>query len=315
MFNRRFLRVKIFQALYAYLQSEEEQVSKQLSELQLSIDRTFDLLLFILNLPAELKQKGELRLEEALKKELPSEEDLNPNRKFVDNRVIKMLMESKKLAVYSNSRQISWSDQQENVSRFYKFMRESKVYLDFMNSGKNSYAEDKNMIVSLIKEVLPKFDSFRNYFHEKSIYWDEEDFDYATVLVSNIIRKTNEGRGIDDLIHAPSGNKDDKDFVDQLFKKTISSDKETEELIMSKAANWDAERIAFIDMILMKMAITEIMNFSSIPVKVSINEYIDISKFFSSPKSGQFINGIVDKVIEDLIEKKKFRKIGRGLMN
>lgn len=315
MFNRRFLRVKIFQALYAYLQSEEKPVSKQLSELQLSIDRTFDLVLFLLNLPAELKQKGELRLEEGRKKELPTEEDLNPNRKFVDNRVIKMLMESKKLAAYSNSRQISWSDQQENISRFYKFMRESDVYLNFMNSGKNSYSEDKNMIVSLIKDVLPKFDAFRNYFHEKSIYWDEEDFDYATVLVSNIIRKTNEDKGIDDLIEAPSGNKDDKDFVDQLFKKTISSDKETEELIMSKAANWDAERIAFIDMILMKMAITEIMNFNSIPVKVSINEYIDISKFFSSPKSGQFINGIVDKVVEDLVEKKKFRKIGRGLMN
>lgn len=315
MFNRRFLRVKIFQALYAYFQSNEKSISKHLKELHHSIDRTFDLVLYLLLLPNELKQKGELRIEEASKKELPTEEDLNPNRKFVDNKVIKMLSESTKIQAYCKQRQISWDDQQETISRFYKLLRESKQYNTFMESDKNSYAQDRDMVISVIKDVLPKFDHFQQYFHDKSIYWDEEDFDYASVLVGNLIRKTTENKGIDEFLKPAFGDEDDKNFVDELFKKAISMSDENEKLIISKTKNWDVDRIAFIDMILMKMAIAEIINFKMIPVKVSMNEYIDISKFFSSPKSGQFINGIVDKVVDELKEKKKFKKVGRGLMD
>ena len=314
MFNRRFLRVKILQALYAFFQSGQDNVTKSLKEVHFSIDRTFDLLLYLLTLPAELKNQGEHRIEEAKKKELPGEEDLNPNRKFVDNQVIQKLMSSERLEKLCNDRKISWSDQQDAIFRFYKQLRSSEVYQTYMSSGNSSYTEDRDMIISIYRELLPKFDLFRAHFQEKSIYWDEEDFDYASFLMVNMLKKTGAQKDIDPQLKPVFEDKEDKEFVDVLFKKTISGSEETEKQIIGKTENWDQDRIALIDMILMKMAITEIVNFSQIPTKVSMNEYIDISKSFSSPKSGQFINGIIDKVIADLKEKKKFRKMGRGLL-
>ncbi len=314
MFNRRFLRVKILQALYAYFQGEQGAVSKPLKELHHSIERTFDLLLFLLTLPAELKNQGEIRIEEAGKKELPGEEDLNPNRKFVDNRVTSMLMNSASLNKLCEKRNISWADQQESVFRFYKNLRDSKAYREYMSGDKDSYANDRDMIISIFKSLLPKFDLFRHHFQEKSIYWDEEDFDYASFLVMNLLGKTSENKTIDEILKPAFNDAEDKEFVEKLFKQCIATSEETEALIIENTKNWDLERIALIDMILMKMAITEIVNFKMIPVKVSMNEYIDISKSFSTPKSGQFINGVIDKVIEKLEKEKKFRKVGRGLM-
>jgi len=313
MFNRRFLRVKILQALYAYYQSDQSGIAKPLKELHHSIDRTFDLLLFMLNFPVELKNQGELRIEESKKKHLPGKEDLNPNRKFVDNKLIEKLISSKKLNTLCKKRGISWTDQQESIIRFYKNLRGEELYKTYMLDSSDSYAKDREMVVSIFKKLLPEFDSFAHHFQEKSIYWDEEDFDYASYLVTNLLKKTSEQKTIDSMLKLVYENQEDKEFVETLFMKTISTSKETEDLIIGKSQNWDSDRIALIDMILMKMAVTEILNFKMIPVKVSMNEYIDISKSFSSPKSGQFINGIIDKVIGELKDKKKFKKIGRGL--
>jgi len=315
MFNRRFLRVKILQALYAYYQSDQSGIAKPLKELHHSIDRTYDLLLFMLSFPIELKYRGELRIEEAMKKFLPGEEDLNPNRKFVDNEVIAKLMSSKKLTLLSKSRGISWDDQQESILKFYKKLRENEVYKTYMSDGIDSYANDREMVVSIYKQLLPEFDLFGQHFQDKSIYWDEEDFDYASFLVTNLLKKTSQNKDIDSVLKPVYGNKDDKEFVETLFKKTIVNGEETEKLIIEKTKNWDVDRIALIDMILMKLAVTEIMNFNMIPVKVSMNEYIDISKSFSTPKSGQFINGIIDKVVGELKINKKFKKVGRGLLD
>jgi N utilization substance protein B len=268
-----------------------------------------------LSFPIELKNLGEIRIEEAKIKQLPNDEDLNPNRKFVDNRLITKLVGSEKLKKLCEKRNISWSDQQDSLSKFYKQMRESELYLNYMNNEKSSYSDDREMILSLYRQLLPEFDRFSQYFQEKSIYWDEEDFDYALFLTINLIKKTGEQKSVDTVLQLLKENKDDTEFVEVLFKKVISESKKTEDLIISKTTNWDVDRIAFIDMILMKMAVTEIMNFNQIPIKVSMNEYIDIAKSFSSPKSGQFINGIIDKVITDLKDQKKFKKIGRGLLD
>jgi len=315
MFNRRFLRIKILQALYAYFQSDQSGIAKPLKELHHSIDRTFDLFLYMLNFPIELKLKGELRLSEAKKKILADQEDLNPNRKFVNNRAIDKLLLSKKLKSLSKSRNISWDDQQNSISRFYKNLRKTELYQTYMADNRDSYANDREMLVSVYRQLIPEFDSFSQHFQEKSIYWDEEDFDYASFLVANLLKKSGEQKSIDSILKPVYENKEDKEFVETLFKQTITKSKETEKLIIDKTKNWDVDRIALIDMILMKMAVTEIMNFNMIPIKVSMNEYIDISKSFSSPKSGQFINGIIDKVVNELKDQKKFKKIGRGLQD
>ncbi|HAW51622.1 MAG TPA: hypothetical protein DCX54_04730 [Flavobacteriales bacterium] len=314
MFNRRFLRVKILQALYAYFQSESKDEGKSLRELHLSINRTFDLYLYLMNLPLALRQQGEKRLEEATKKQIPSEDDLRLNRRFITNSLAEAIGTSDKITKLSNDRGINWTSETESVSRFYKFIRESDQYKTYMEKTDNEFVEDREMLVSIFRDLLPKFDLFRHSFQEKSIYWDEEDFDYASFLVVNTLKKMSTRKKLDDLVKDVYDNKDDKTFVEKLFSKTINLDAKTEKLIMDNARNWDAERIAIIDMILMKMAVAEIVNFRQIPVKVSMNEYIDIAKSFSSPKSSQFINGIIDKVVNELQLKKKVVKVGRGLM-
>lgn len=314
MFNRRFLRVKILQTLYSYFQSESKDSSKSLKELHLSINRTFDLYLYLMNLPVALKQQGEKRVEEAAKKQIPSADDLKLNRRFINNSLTETIDSSGKIKKLSEKRGVNWTSEIESVSRFYKFMRESEQYKLYMQKEENEFEEDREMLVSIFRDLLPKFDLFKHSFQEKSIYWDEEDFDYASYLVIHTLKKISPKKKLDDLVKDVYENKDDKAFVEQLFNKTISLDKKTEKLIMDNAKNWDAERIAIIDMILMKMAIAEIVNFKQIPVKVSMNEYIDIAKSFSSPKSSQFINGIIDKVVLELQAKKKVVKVGRGLM-
>jgi len=314
MFNRRFLRVKILQTLYSYFQSENKDGGKSLKELHLSINRTFELYLYLMNLPLALKQQGEKRLEDAAKKQIPSADDLKLNKRFITNTLIEEIDSSVKITSLSEKRGINWTSEIESVSRFYKFIRESDQYKLYMEKEENEFVEDREMLVSIFRDLLPKFDLFQHSFQEKSIYWDEEDFDYASFLVIHTLKKTSPTKKLNDLVKDVYENKDDKAFVEKLFTKTINLDAKTEKLIMDNAKNWDAERIAIIDMILMKMAIAEIVNFKQIPIKVSMNEYIDIAKSFSSPKSSQFINGIIDKVVSELQLKKKVVKVGRGLM-
>lgn len=314
MFNRRFLRVKILQALYSYFQSENKDARKSVNELHLSINRTFDLYLYLMNLPAVLKQLGEKRLEEAAKKQIPSKEDLRLNRRFITNMLTEVIDSSGKVSKLSERRGINWTSEMESVSRFYKLMRESDQYKTYMEKEENDFEEDREMLISIFRDLLPDFDFFRHSFQEKSIYWDEEDFDYACFLVIHTLKKIGPKKKLADLVKDVYENKDDKIFVEELFNNTINLDEDIEKLIMENTKNWDAERIAFIDMILMKMAIAEIVNFKQIPIKVSMNEYIDIAKSFSTPKSSQFINGIIDKVVTKLQAQKKVVKVGRGLM-
>jgi len=314
MFNRRFLRVKILQALYSYFQSDSKDSSKSVKELHLSVNRTFDLYLYLMNLPAVLRQLGEKRVAEAAKKQIPSKEDLQLNRRFITNTVTEAIDSSEKISKLSEKRGINWTSEMESVSRFYKLMRESDQYKSYMKKEENDFEEDREMLISIFRDLLPEFDLFRHNFQEKSIYWDEEDFEYASFLVIHTLKKVGPKKKLNDLVKDVYENKDDKEFVEKLFLNTINLDEKTENLIMENTKNWDAERIAFIDMILMKMAIAEIINFKQIPIKVSMNEYIDIAKSFSTPKSSQFINGIIDKVVLKLQAQKQVVKVGRGLM-
>ena len=183
-----------------------------------------------------------------------------------------------------------------------------------MKNSDTGYKLDRDFIIDIYKHLLPDFDLFQHAFQEKSIYWDEEDFDYAVFLVINTFKKLGSDKSLDQLLKPVYGNKDDEKFVETLFRKSINLDQSYEDMITKKAKNWDAERIALIDMILMKMALAEIVNFKEIPIKVSMNEYIDIAKSFSTPKSGQFINGIIDNVVIQLKKENKIKKMGRGLM-
>lgn len=315
MLNRRHLRIKVLQALYAYFQSDEENYRRTENELMQAVEKIYDLYIYLLLTFSELKSISENRIEENKKKILPSEEDLAPNMKFVDNAIIALLEENKELRRISEERKVNWvgDEHREMFRKMFLQIKDSETYIDHMNNGLEGFEEDKQFALDLFKVEIANFPLLYNFFEEKSIHW-LDDIDLACSMVLKTI-KTVESGEIIDILPLYKKDDDEQEFIRELLRKTISMDKENEVLIDDLTKNWELDRIAKMDIILMKMAITELQIFNNIPTKVTLNEYIEISKFYSTPKSNGFINGILDKAIERLQKEKKIVKIGRGLIN
>lgn len=314
MLNRRLLRVKVMQALYAFFQSSNNDLGKAERELFLSIDRVYELYLYFLTLPAELVHLAEVQLEEARNKALPTQEDLHPNRKFVDNPIIHKLATNRHLLAAAERNKISWSKDNDLVRQLLKRLKESQIYKDYMMAEGSSDTFHRSFVMKIYSAILLDSDLVYSHFQERSLYWDYEDSDFAINMAMRFVKKIKVQDQEFETLPEPFKDEDDKTFVKDLFRKTISNNEENEKLIDSKTANWEVERIAILDVLLMKMAITEFLHLVSIPVKVTLNEYIEISKFFSTPKSKIFINGVLDKLLADFRREDKIKKIGRGLM-
>ncbi len=315
MLNRRHLRIKILQALYAYFQSSEETPKRTEGEMLTAIERIYDLYLYLLLTFADVKKFAESRLEDSKKKIIPSEEEINPNRKFVDNKLIAQLEASSELRGISEDLKVNWlgDENQEMFRKMFKHLRDSETYFEHMNNDQDSYESDRAFLLDLFKVEIVNFPLLYNFFEETSIHW-LDDIDLAAQMVVKTLKNMSEKDGLSVLtLHKDSV--DEKQFVLSLFRKTIEFNKENELLIDELTANWELDRIAKMDVILMKMAITELQIFENIPTKVTLNEYIEISKFYSTPKSNGFINGILDKAIQRLEKENKIKKVGRGLVN
>ncbi|MBI2279868.1 MAG: transcription antitermination factor NusB [Bacteroidetes bacterium] len=316
MISRRYLRVKTFQALYAYFQSEERNVKKAENELFLSLERMYDLYIFFLALGKELVHQSELKIEEVKTKRLPTENDLNPNLKFVNNAIFKLLAENTALNAQLKEKKISWSADQELVSKFLVFLRQHEVYTTYLATRETSFEEDQKLVVDIYKKVIPEFDSMLAELQDKSIFWGFDEIDFVLSMVLKTIKKfSKKSNGFDPILSLYTDYDEDVKMVKDLFRKTISNDDYNSEKISKKTQNWDVERIALVDIILMKMALTELLHFKSVPVKVTLNEYIELAKWFSSPNSKIFVNGILDKLVLELVESGELKKIGRGLLD
>lgn len=315
MLNRRHLRIKVLQALYAYFQSKEDNYRKTENELMQAVERIYDLYIYLLLTFSEVKNISENRNEEKKKKIRPTEEDLHPNLKYINNKIVSMLEESKELRAISEERKVNWvgDETQEMFRKIYLQMKDSETFFEYMNNGQEGFEEDKAFALELFRTEIANSEILYSYFEEKSIHWID-DIDLACSMVLKTIKSIEEGERVTIL---PLYKKDDdeQEFIRELLRKTISMNKENEELIDELTKNWELDRIAKMDIILMKMAITELQIFNNIPTKVTLNEYIEISKFYSTPKSNGFINGILDKAIDKLQKEKKIVKIGRGLIN
>ncbi len=315
MLNRRHLRIKVLQALYAYFQSNEDNFRRTENELMQAVERIQDLYLYLLLSFSEIKSIAENRIEENTKKIRPSEEDLNPNTKFIDNKIIRLLEENKELRRLSEEHKVNWvgDEHQEMFRKMFLIIKDSEIYFEYMNNESKTFEDDKAFALELFKVEIANSELLYNFFEEKSIHW-MDDIDLACSMVLKTLKSVNEGEVIE-LLPLYKVDDDEQEFIRELLRKTISMDKENEALIDELTKNWELDRIAKMDVILMKMAITELQIFNNIPTKVTLNEYIEISKFYSTPKSNGFINGILDKAIDRLQTEKKIVKIGRGLMN
>lgn len=306
--------MKVMQALYAFFQSDNKDLSKGEKELMGSIDKIYDLYIYLLMLLIEIRDQAERIAGDAKNKRLPTESDLNPNTLFIDNAVLKQLSANTRLKREATNRKISWQTDDELVRKILTAIKSSEEYTKYMNTTERSYETDKQFILDIYKTCIADFELLEHYFEAKSIYW-VDDMRLANSGVLKTIEGLTESSKPDfGLMPLYKDEAEDKQFVIELFRKTIMHEKDSEQVISEKTKNWEVERIAMMDILLMKMAITEILHFESIPVKVSLNEYIEISKLYSSPKSKMFINGILDKLVQDFKRDSKLLKTGRGLM-
>ncbi|MBN8692784.1 MAG: transcription antitermination factor NusB [Bacteroidetes bacterium] len=309
MLNRRFLRIKVMQMLYSYYQHENADMAAFEKELFKSLDKVYSLYLTILALFTDLHHTAYLVIDENKNKRLPSKEDLNPNLKFVNNTLLVALSESATLKKELERQKISWQTDFDLVRKLFTEIRNSEDYKSYMAGGENTVKEDRDFLVNLILNHLGEHDLLNHLFEDKNIHWADDTF----LAFNSVIRtfETFEGKFV--LMPLLKDGEDDTKFVSSLFRKTIQYNSSYEELIKNHTKNWEMDRIASMDMLLMKMAIAEILHIPSVPVKVSLNEYIDISKEYSTPNSKTFVNGVLDKIIAELKRDNKIEKAGRGL--
>lgn len=316
MFNRRNLRIKVMQALYAFYRSENPNLKKCEKELLLSIEKTHDLYIYLFLLITEIANSAGQYAELSKTKHLPTQEDLNLNPKFIKNRFIKQLAENKELKRLIESKRLSWFGDLDIVKNIFLQIKSSDEYAAYLASSDDSYNADREFIITIFKMHIANFSPLRQFLEQKSIFW-AVDIDLVNHMVlKTIISDNSDSRSKNtSLLRQYRDTEEDRDFVLPLFRKTILHEKEYEKLIGKKAKNWETERIAMIDILLMKMAMCEILEFPTIPVKVSLNEYIEIAKQYSTPRSNIFINGILDKLVAGFKKGKKIKKTGRGLVN
>ncbi len=300
--------------MYAYFQRSKESLEKGEKELFFSITKMREMYFLLLLIFDELVRFAEIRMEEQKKKRLPTHEDLNPNRKFVENRMIRMLQENQTLIKVSEKEKITWADQPELIKKLYMDMVNSEEYQQYMSSDADSFAEDQQVLVQLFRKCIVNFEPLQHYFEDKSIFWIDDLDLVSSMVIKTLKMYTKNSTTSQELLELYKDPEDEVAFVRTLYRQTVIQSDENESMIREKAENWDMERIAMIDMILMKMALTEAREFSQIPIKVTLNEYIEISKFYSTPKSNTFINGILDKLFAEMKASGKIKKVGRGLI-
>ncbi|WP_372746021.1 transcription antitermination factor NusB [Lutibacter sp.] len=312
MINRRHIRVKVMQSVYALLQSKSDNLNKEEKFLYASIDKMYDLYVLILCLLVEVRDMEKNHIEISKKKFLATPQELNPNTKFINNQVFRLLDESVSLNEYLVDNNLNyWKLDSEYINEILRLIKESAMYASYMKTEESTFKEDLAFIENVFKEIIAPNEKLAEYFEDKNISWvDDIPFVNTWVVKSLSQMKPN---GIFKLGKLYK-DEDDKEFVLSLFRKVVLNHTELEKDIIDKTPNWDAERIADIDMILIKMAICEFLKFPSIPTRVTINEYIEISKDYSTNKSSFFINGVLDKILKDFTNSKRLNKIGRGLL-
>lgn len=314
MLNRRHLRVKVLQALYAYYQSDKKDIKQHEKNLLQSIDKVFEMYIWMLSLIAEVADYASNDAEDRANKYLPTADDLNANLKILENRFLVSLKQNKEYIAAVKKYRVSWDFDPELSKALFTILKNSQEYKDYLQKTDDTIHSDKDIIKFIFKKVILKSSLAEQVFEDKFIFWPV-DKDVLQALIAKTFKNFAYDEYEKNKLAEVTGNwVEDREFIIDLFEMAIRNDEAYQEMISAKTQNWEPERIAMMDTLLMKMAITEFINFNSIPVKVTINEYLEIAKEFSTPKSNSFINGILDKILFELKAGNRIRKTGRGLI-
>ena len=309
MISRRLLRIKILQILYARSNSDDVGIVSLEKDLIFSIQKAYDLYFYILLLVIPIRQYAESRIELARNKKLPTYEDLHPNTRFIDNEAIKKIENHPEFIQYLNEHKLSWVNYPELIKNLYNRLIESPYYKEYMERSKCTFKDNRQLLIDFYTNELEEHDMFYDILEEQSIYWNDD----IEFIVSMVIKTIQEMRTKKANILPLYKTDDDKEFAFRLLHATIVHYDECRKLIEHYIDNWDIERVANIDNLILHMAINELIEFPSIPVKVTFDEYLELAKYYSTPKSSIFINGLLDKISTDMIQEGKIAKTGRGL--
>jgi N utilization substance protein B len=273
----------------------------------------YEMYIWLLSLVVEMQDHAIDKIEAGRNKKLPSPEDLHPNTKFVTNSFIRLLANSKVLNSKCEELSVNWSQERDLSKKIFKELIQTEDYKEYMESSERGFSHDKEFLLRFFKRHMINVELLHDFFEERSVLWTD-DLDLAAGMAIKTIKAISEDDADVELLPLWRDPEDEKNFLNNLFKKTLSLGEESEKLIAEAAKNWDFDRIALLDQILMKMAIAEAQTFKDIPLKVTLNEYIELSKYYSTPKSAGFINGVLDQIFDKLKEDGKIKKTGKGLL-
>ena len=310
MLSRRQLRIKVLQSLYAFFQAEKNDLAVAERELFRSIEKVNELYIYLLLFLRELADSDQNDAGDLHLKFFPRQEELLASRRLFELKFLNELGGNKIFNDQVSRMKISWQKNLDLVRKVFLELKKSDHYRTFL---KDSNASEKDFLLELVRKFIESSEAVQNQIEEENIFWSD-DFAFAIHLVLRTIRTYYDNEKIE-LIPLYKDETDDKEFARKLFSQTILHNKEFELSISERTKNWEVDRIALMDILILKMALAELITFPNIPVKVSINEFIDISKEYSTPKSKQFVNGVIDKLANDYKEQGKIVKVGRGLIN
>ena len=309
MISRRHIRLKVMQSLYTFKSKKDQSISSGENDMLKHIEDISKLQIVVVSFLLFLFRHAENFFEDNKSKFLPKDDDINPNLKFIQNSFFKFFLKNKnQISVYEKY-SVFWNDNDHDIVRkIFMEIIKSELYIKFLNDEEVSDEKDIKFFNNILNDIILNNKILHHILEENSIYWIDDLPFVATIIMGNFKNKK---------VIIPKSvfkNQSDKKFAKDLFRLTIKNDRSYEKIIIEKAKNWDLDRIAIMDQIMIKMAFCEILNMSELPVKVSLNEYIEISKYYSTSKSKMFINGLIDNAIKDFKKENMINKVGRGLM-
>ncbi|MBN1926221.1 MAG: transcription antitermination factor NusB [Prolixibacteraceae bacterium] len=313
MISRRIIRIKVMQSLYAFHSSPGQSITSAEKELFFSINKSYDLYHLLLLLLVEMQLYALNKTEHNKQKQIPTENDLKPNLKFVKNDLIQKVAENEQLKKYIEKSKITWVNYPEFIKKMYAELSASEEFIKYMASSNYSFEAHHAIVEYFYIEILAQSEDLYQILEEQSIYWND-DVEFVISMIIKTLKKFKHSTSPEKSLMPLFKDQEDLDFTKKLFRKTILDSNENREIIKNHLRNWDLDRVAFIDVLIMEMALCEFINFPSIPTKVSLNEYIDLARYYSTSKSRTFINGILDKILKNLKEEGKVIKAGRGLI-
>ena len=307
MINRVLIRLKVIQVVYAYYQNGGKNLEAAEKELFYSLSKAYDLYNYLLLLMIEITRFADRRIDNRRHKLRPTYEDLNPNTRFIDNAFIAQLTANKQIEEFCKNQKRTWDDEGDFVKRLFGQIESSGIYQEYMAKETLTYEDDRELWRKLYRTFIAQNDEIDELLEEQSLYWNDDKSIVDTFVLKTIKRFEPEKGADQDLL--PEYRDDaDKEFARKLFRNAINNAEAYRSLMEQNTKNWDMERLAFMDILIMQVALAEILSFPSIPTSVSLNEYVEVAKMYSTPKSGSFINGMLDTIVNQLKKENKLNK-------